>query len=132
MLSKNNWNLGITKLWPEWKALFSKRYLKEDLIAGLTVACIAIPLSLAIALASGVEPAIGLATAIIAGLVCALFGGTPLAVSGPAAAMSLRTPSPVICTNSGNCRRVCAFHNTRADNARPDASARSVCNRSAP
>lgn len=83
------------QLWPEWKALFSKRYLKEDLIAGLTVACVAVPLSLAIALASGVEPAIGLATAIIAGFVCALFGGTPLAVSGPAAAMAVLLASIV-------------------------------------
>ena len=95
MLSEKNWNLGIDKLWPEWKALFSKKYLKEDLVAGLTVACVAVPLSLAIALASGVEPAIGLATAIIAGFVCALFGGTPLAVSGPAAAMAVLLASIV-------------------------------------
>lgn len=82
-------DLGISQLWPEWKKLFSRRYLMDDISAGVTVACVAIPLSLAIALASGVSPAVGLVTAIIGGIVCALFGGTPLAVSGPAAAMSI-------------------------------------------
>jgi carbonic anhydrase len=87
--------LGLRQLLPEWKALLSPRYLREDVLAGLTVACIAIPLSLAIALASGVPPEVGLVTAIVAGLVCALFGGTPLAVSGPAAAMAVLIASSV-------------------------------------
>lgn len=81
--------LGIPGLIPEWKKLFSTKYLTQDIFAGITVAFLAIPLSLAIALASGVPPAVGLVTAIVAGIVCALFGGTPLAVSGPAAAMSV-------------------------------------------
>ncbi|SEU14822.1 bifunctional SulP family inorganic anion transporter/carbonic anhydrase [Stigmatella erecta] len=82
-------DLGIRSLWPEWKALFSTKYLKEDLRAGLTVAAIAIPFTLAIALASGVSPSMGMVTAILAGVVCALFGGTPLTISGPAVAMSV-------------------------------------------
>lgn len=82
-------DLGLISLLPEWRKFFSKQYLLNDVSAGLTVACVAIPLSLAIALASGVTPAVGLVTAIIGGIVCALFGGTPLAVSGPAAAMSI-------------------------------------------
>lgn len=88
-------DLGLRRLLPEWKALLSPRYLQEDVLAGLTVACIAIPLSLAIALASGAAPEVGLVTAIIAGIVCALFGGTPLAVSGPAAAMAVLIASAV-------------------------------------
>lgn len=83
------WDLGLSSLIPEWKKLFSREYLLDDISAGVTVACVAIPLSLAIALASGVTPAVGLVTAIIGGIVCALFGGTSLAVSGPAAAMSI-------------------------------------------
>lgn len=79
----------------DWKALFTTKYLGADLIAGITVAFVAIPLSLAIALASGVAPELGIVTAIIAGIVCALFGGTPLAVSGPAAAMSVLLASNV-------------------------------------
>lgn len=82
-------NLGIPTLIGEWKELLSPRYLKEDLIAGISVAYVAVPLSLAIALASGVEPAIGIYTAVVAGIVCALFGGAPLAVSGPAAAIAV-------------------------------------------
>ncbi len=88
-LKNFRWNLGIPSLLPEWKAIFSPTYFGADLAAGITVAFVAIPLSLAIALASGMSPASGLVTAIIAGIVCALFGGTPLAVSGPAAAMSV-------------------------------------------
>src|SRR3990167_4694770 len=82
-------HLGIPYLLTEWKSLLSTKHLAADTSAGITVAFIAIPLSLAIALASGVPPGIGLITAIIAGIVCAVFGGTPLAVSGPAAAMSV-------------------------------------------
>lgn len=63
--------------------------LRDDVVAGITVAFVAVPLSLAIALASSVEPAVGLTTSIVAGVVCALFGGTPLSVSGPAAAMAV-------------------------------------------
>lgn len=88
-------DLGARELWPEWRSLFTLSGLREDLVAGLTVACIAIPLSLAIALASGVEPGVGLITAIVAGIVCAFFGGTPLAVSGPAAAMAILIASIV-------------------------------------
>jgi carbonic anhydrase len=80
-------DLGVRDLVPDWKALFSPKHFGADLGAGLTVACVAIPLSLAIALASGVPAATGLVTAIVAGVVCALFGGVPLQVSGPAAAM---------------------------------------------
>ena len=88
-------DLGVRSLIPDWKDLFSTKHLGADVGAGLTVACIAIPLSLAIALASGVAPAIGLVTAIVAGIVCALFGGTPLQVSGPAAAMAVLVASIV-------------------------------------
>ena len=57
-------------------------------MAGIAVALVALPLSLAIANASGVQPAVGLITAIIGGIVVALFGGCRLQVSGPAAAMT--------------------------------------------
>lgn len=84
-----NLNLGIPQLIPAWKKLFSRENFFADLGAGMTVAFVAIPLSLAIALASGVSPGTGLITAVVAGIVCAIFGGAPLAVSGPAAAMSV-------------------------------------------
>ena len=49
-----NLNFGLPQLLPEWKKIFSRDYFMADLGAGITVAFVAIPLSLAIALASGV------------------------------------------------------------------------------
>ncbi len=57
-----------------------------DLIAGITVGIIAIPLAMALAIASGVAPQHGLYTAVIAGIVVALGGGSRYSVSGPTAA----------------------------------------------
>lgn len=82
-------NIQLANLLSEWKQLFNPKHLGDDILAGIIVACVAIPLSLAIALASGVSPAVGLTTSVVTGIVCALFGGTPLAVSGPAAAMAV-------------------------------------------
>ncbi len=60
--------------------------LGRDLMAGLTVGIIAIPLSMALAIASGVPPQYGLYTAIIAGILIPLTGGSRYSVSGPTAA----------------------------------------------
>ena len=57
-----------------------------DLIAGVTVGIIAIPLSMALAIASGVAPQYGLYTAIVAGFIIALTGGSRYSISGPTAA----------------------------------------------
>jgi len=61
------------------------RFLK-DAMAGITVGIIAIPLAMALAIASGVAPQYGLYTAFIAGFVIALFGGSRFSISGPTAA----------------------------------------------
>lgn len=82
-------DLGIPTLVPEWKRMFHKDTLLTDISAGLTVGCIAVPLSLAIALASGVPAEVGLITAAVSGVAGGLMGGTTLAVTGPAAAISL-------------------------------------------
>ncbi|MFQ9511598.1 MAG: SulP family inorganic anion transporter, partial [Lachnospiraceae bacterium] len=60
----------------------------KDLVAGLIVAIIALPLSIALALASGVTPEQGLYTAIIAGFVISFFGGSTVQISGPTAAFA--------------------------------------------
>ncbi len=60
--------------------------LRSDLLAGLTVGIIAIPLSMALAIASGVAPQYGLYTAIIAGFLIPFCGGSRYSVSGPTAA----------------------------------------------
>ena len=59
---------------------------KLDLLAGITVGIIAIPLAMALAIASGVPPQYGLYTAVIAGFLIALTGGSRYSISGPTAA----------------------------------------------
>ena len=72
------------------ESCISERYtlprLQKDLLAGVTVGIIAIPLAMALAIASGVPPQYGLYTAIIAGFLIALTGGSRLSISGPTAA----------------------------------------------
>ena len=67
---------------------YSGAQLGKDLTSGLIVAIIALPLSIALALASGVTPEQGLYTAIIAGFVIALLGGSRVQISGPTAAFA--------------------------------------------
>jgi SulP family sulfate permease len=62
---------------------------RGDLTGGLTAAVVALPLALAFAVASGVEPEAGLYTAIIAGIVAAVFGGSPVQITGPTGAMAV-------------------------------------------
>ncbi|HJZ83931.1 MAG TPA: C4-dicarboxylic acid transporter DauA [Polyangia bacterium] len=68
------------------KAGYSVADFRADLMAGLVVGVVALPLSMALAIASGVAPQYGLYTAIVAGVVCALLGGTCCQVTGPTAA----------------------------------------------
>ena len=65
---------------------YSTRDLRADLLAGAVVGVVALPLSMALAIAVGVPPQHGLYTAIVAGAVVALFGGSRVQVSGPTAA----------------------------------------------
>ena len=65
---------------------YSFEFLKKDFLSGLTVAVVAVPLSIAFAIASGATPIIGILTAIIGGLLVSLFGGSKFNISGPAGA----------------------------------------------
>lgn len=67
---------------------YSKDQLVKDILAGLIVAIIALPLSIALALASGVEPACGIYTAIAAGFVVSFLGGSRIQIAGPTAAFA--------------------------------------------
>ncbi len=67
---------------------YSKEQFFKDVIAGIIVAIIALPLSIALALASGVGPEQGIYTAIIAGFVISFLGGSEVQVSGPTAAFA--------------------------------------------
>ncbi len=67
---------------------YNKEQLVKDVVAGIIVAIIALPLSIALALASGVEPACGVYTAIAAGFVVSLLGGSRVQIAGPTAAFA--------------------------------------------
>ncbi len=66
--------------------LFTSKRILTDLNAGLIVAFIAIPLSIALAIASGVMPGKGLITAIVAGFLISFFGGSRVQIGGPTGA----------------------------------------------
>lgn len=65
---------------------YSKEQFIKDVISGIIVAIIALPLSIALAIASGVTPECGLYTAIIAGFFISFFGGSRVQIGGPTAA----------------------------------------------
>lgn len=67
---------------------YTRQQLIKDMTAGLIVAVIALPLSIALALASGVTPEQGLYTAIIAGFVISFLGGSRVQIAGPTAAFA--------------------------------------------
>src|SRR5215211_4334248 len=65
---------------------YGRQFFFSDLFAGLTVGMIALPLAIAFAIASHVEPARGLYTAIIAGFLISLLGGSRVQIGGPTGA----------------------------------------------
>ena len=67
---------------------YSKQQFIKDIIAGVIVAIIALPLSIALALASGVGPEQGIYTAIVAGFLISFFGGSRVQIAGPTAAFA--------------------------------------------
>ncbi|MDR9438148.1 MAG: C4-dicarboxylic acid transporter DauA [Halomonas sp.] len=75
-----------TGLRAAWRDGYGLNDLRRDVLAGLTIGTVAVPLSMALAIATGVPPQHGLYTAIVAGAIIALTGGSRFNVSGPTAA----------------------------------------------
>ncbi len=75
------------KLFSVMKGYTREQFIK-DVIAGIIVAIIALPLSIALALASGVSPEKGIYTAIVAGFLISFFGGSRVQIAGPTAAFA--------------------------------------------
>jgi len=71
------------------KAIAAKPNFTSDLVASLVVFLVALPLCMGIAIASGMPPALGLATGVIGGIVVGALSGSPLQVSGPAAGLAV-------------------------------------------
>lgn len=67
---------------------YTKEQLIKDIVSGIIVAIIALPLSIALALASGVSPERGIYTAIVAGFVISFLGGSRVQIAGPTAAFA--------------------------------------------
>lgn len=72
--------ITIKPFWQSWKG---------DLTGGVTAAIVALPLALAFAVASGVDPKAGIYTAIVAGIVASICGGSPVQITGPTGAMAV-------------------------------------------
>lgn len=81
---KNYFEDFIPKFWVSLRSGYLFKFFKSDLISGLTVAVIALPLAMAFAIASGLDPSKGLYTAVIAGLLISFFGGGFYQIAGPA------------------------------------------------
>src|SRR6478672_4597954 len=82
--------MKISEQWlPEsvrWLRSYSRQDLGADLLAGLTVGLVALPLAMAFGIASGVTPQAGLYTAIVAGFIISALGGSRVQIGGPTGA----------------------------------------------
>ena len=79
-------NLLKPKLFKVFQEGYSKKTFYSDLTAGIIVGVVALPLAIAFAIASGVKPEQGLFTAIIAGIIVSLLGGSRVQIAGPTGA----------------------------------------------
>lgn len=75
---------------------YTSEHLRRDTLAALTVAIVAIPLSMAIAIASGADPRMGLMTAVVGGFFISAFGGSRYQIGGPAGAFIVLVASTVV------------------------------------
>ena len=80
------WRQYVPKAWTLLRHGYGVEALRHDLVAGLTVAVVALPLAMALAIASGAAPEKGLHTAIVAGFLISALGGSRVQIGGPTAA----------------------------------------------
>ena len=84
--NRTHWHLFVPKLATALREGYGIQDARADLFAGLTVAVVALPLSLALAVASGVSPGRGLFTAVVAGAIVSALGGSRHQIAGPTGA----------------------------------------------
>jgi len=80
------WHLFVPKLYTVLREGYRARDFRDDAVAGLTVAIVALPLAMALAIASGTTPDKGLITAIVAGFLISALGGSRFQIGGPTGA----------------------------------------------
>jgi sulfate permease, SulP family len=80
------WSAFTPKIITAWREGQVRKFWRNDVLAGLTVAIVALPLAMALGIASGASPNQGLVTAVIAGFLISLLGGSRVQVGGPTGA----------------------------------------------
>ncbi|HYG23025.1 MAG TPA: SulP family inorganic anion transporter [Verrucomicrobiae bacterium] len=103
----NDWFVFRPKLADTLKS-YSKPQLSADLAAGVTVGIVALPLAMALAIASGLKPEVGIFTAIIGGLLVSLLGGSRVQIGGPAGAF-VPLLAPIVMAHGPGGLVVCAM-----------------------
>lgn len=86
MLKRRDWHLFLPKTVTVLARGYNGADFRADTLAGLTVAIVALPLSMALAIASGTTPYVGLVTAVIAGFLISALGGSRFQIGGPTGA----------------------------------------------
>jgi len=81
-------SMGLWQIWRREFSQYNTAKFRQDLLAGLTVGAVALPLALAFGVSSGATAAAGLVTAILGGLIIGALSGAPYQISGPTGAMS--------------------------------------------
>src|SRR5271154_4603372 len=87
---------------------YSAQKFYADAMAGFTVGIVALPLAMALAIASGLKPEIGIFTAIIGGFLISLFGGSRVQIGGPAGAF-VPLLAPIVALHGPQGLVVCAL-----------------------
>src|SRR5271167_3998501 len=87
---------------------YSAHTFYADLTAGVIVGIVALPLSMALAIASGLSPVTGIFTAIIGGLIVSALGGSRVQIGGPAGAF-VPLLAPIVLLHGPEALVVCAF-----------------------
>ncbi len=87
---------------------YSKQDFYHDLIAGLTVGIVALPLAMALAIASGLKPEVGIFTAVVGGLLISALGGSRVQIGGPAGAF-VPLLAPIVAAHGPEGLVVCSF-----------------------
>ena len=117
-LSGQSEPVRLPRLCAALRSSFARGYkasdLRADVLAGAVVGVVALPLSMALAIATGVPPQHGIYTAIVAGTVIALLGGSKVQVSGPTAAFARASGRPA----SFNILAACSRYLSRASTKR--------------
>src|SRR5262245_48951658 len=81
-----NWSIGFRPKLVDVLKGYSPKNFAADVVAGITVGIVALPLAMAFAIASGVKPEAGIFTAVLAGFLISALGGSRVAIGGPTGA----------------------------------------------